>query len=165
MVYFNWYILCTAPLALTRFQPLYQAIASVVLKHSCNHIRIAAFHFGIAAKPVVVEQHLSNLAVFLRILHNKIFSLTVLLNDSADSCPVFSGKGLEHTVSHYIVEVVEDRHIVCEPVVIVQSTDFCVVLVQDFQIIQVQQAGAPDRFPNLFISVLFVVFNLEGMII
>lgn len=41
---------------------------------------------------------------------------------------------------------------------------FCVVLVQDFQIIQVQQAGAPDRFPNLFISVLFVVFNLEGMI-
>ena len=88
----------------------------------------------------------------------------VLLNNSADSCPVFSGKGLEHTVSHYIVEVVEDGHIVCEPVVVVQSTDFCVVLVQDFQIIQVQQAGAPDRFPNLFISVLFVVFNLEGMI-
>ena len=111
MVYFNRYILCTAPLTSTRFQPLYQAIASVVLKHSCNHIGIAAFHFGITAKPVVIEQHLC--------------------------------KGLEHTVSHYIVEVVEDGHIVCEPVVVVQSTDFCVVLVQDFQIIQVQQAGAP----------------------
>ena len=90
--------------------------------------------------------------------------MSVLADDSADSCPVFSGKSLEHTVSHYIVEIVEDRHVVCEPVVVVQSTDFCVVLVQDFQIIQVQQAGAPDRFPNLFVSILFVIFNLEGIV-
>ena len=26
-----------------------------------------------------------------------------------------------------------------------------------------QQASAPDRFPNLFVSILFVVFNLEGI--
>ena len=71
--------------------------------------------------------------------------MSVLADDSADSCPVFSGKSLEHTV-------------------VVQSTDFCVVLVQDFQIIQVQQAGAPDRFPNLFVSILFVIFNLEGIV-
>ena len=80
MVYFNRCILCTAPLTLTRFQPLYQAIASAVFKHSCNHSGVAAFHFGITAKPVVLERHLSNLAVFLRILHNKIFPLTVLLS-------------------------------------------------------------------------------------
>ena len=88
----------------------------------------------------------------------------VLLNNSADSCPVFSGKGLEHTVSHYIVEVVEDGHIVCEPVVVVQSTDFCVVLVQDFQVVQVQQAGAPDGFPNLLISILLIIFDFEGIV-
>jgi len=28
----------------------------------------------------------------------------------------------------------------------------------------VQQAGAPDGFPNLFVSVLFVVFNFEGIV-
>ena len=27
-----------------------------------------------------------------------------------------------------------------------------------------QQASAPDRFPNLFVSILFVVFNLEGIV-
>jgi len=33
-----------------------------------------------------------------------------------------------------------------------------------FQIVQVQQASAPDRLPNLFVSILFVVFNLEGIV-
>ena len=33
------------------------------------------------------------------------------------------------TVSHYIVEVIEYRHVVCKSVVVIQSTDFCVVLV------------------------------------
>ena len=27
-----------------------------------------------------------------------------------------------------------------------------------------QQASAPDRLPNLFVSILFVVFNLEGIV-
>ena len=27
-----------------------------------------------------------------------------------------------------------------------------------------QQAGTPDGFPNLFVSVLFVVFNFEGIV-
>lgn len=27
-----------------------------------------------------------------------------------------------------------------------------------------QRAGAPDRFPNLFVSILLVVFNLEGIV-
>jgi hypothetical protein len=90
--------------------------------------------------------------------------LTVLADNSADSYPIFSGESLEHTVFHYIIEAVEYGYIVCEPVVVVQSTDFCVVLVQEFQIVQVQQAGAPDRFPNLLVSILFVVFNLEGIV-
>ena len=33
------------------------------------------------------------------------------------------------TVSHYIVEVIEYRHVVCKSVVVIQSTDFCVVFV------------------------------------
>ena len=33
------------------------------------------------------------------------------------------------TVSHYIVEVIEYRHVVCKSVVVIQSTNFCVVLV------------------------------------
>ena len=47
----------------------------------------------------------------------------------ADSCPIFSSKGFEHTVSHYIVEVIEYRHVVCKSVVVIQSMNFCVVLV------------------------------------
>ena len=129
MVYFKRHILCATPLTPVCLQSFYKAITPIILKNSCYYIRISAFYFSVPAEPIIVKQYLSDLAVFLRIFHNKIFSLTVLLNDSADSCPVLSGKGLEHTVSHYIVEVVEDRHIVCEPVVIVQSTDFCVVLV------------------------------------
>ena len=85
MVYFNRYILCTAPLTSTRFQPLYQAIASVVLKNSCYYIRVSASYFSVAAEPIVVKQYLSDLAVFLRIFHNKIFPLTVLADNSADS--------------------------------------------------------------------------------
>ena len=45
----------------------------------------------------------------LRILHNKIFPLTVLADNSADSCPIFSSKGFEHTVSHYIEMCIRDR--------------------------------------------------------
>ena len=56
------------------------------------------------------------------------------------------------------------QHVVCEPIVVVQSTDFSIVLVQDFQIVQVQQAGAPDGFPNLLIPILLVIFNLEGIV-
>ena len=129
MVYFKRHILCAAPLAFVRLQPLNQAVAPIVLDYSCYYIGVAVFHFGIPAKTVIVEQHFSHLAVFLRILHNKIFPLTVLADNSADSCPIFSGESLEHTVSHYIVKVVEYGHVICEPVVVVQSTDFCIVLV------------------------------------
>jgi len=132
MMYFKRHIFCATPLAFVRFQPFYQAVAPIILNYSCYNVGIAAFDFDIPAEPIIVKQHLSNLAVFLRIFHNKIFPLTVLADNSADSCPIFSSKGLEHTVSHYIVEVVEYRHVVCKSVVVIQSTDFCVVLVQDF---------------------------------
>lgn len=163
MMYLNRHIFCTTPLTPVCLQPFYKAITPIVLNSSCHNIGIAAFYFRVTAEPVIIEQYLSNLAIFLRIFHNKIFPLTVLANNSADSCSIFSSKGLEHTVSHYIVEVVEYRHVVCKSVVVIQSTDFCIVLVQDFQIIQVQQASAPDRFPNLFVSILFVVFNFEAL--
>ena len=129
MVYFKRHIFCAAPLALVRLQPFNQAVASIILNGSCYYIGISAFYFGIPAETVIVEQHFSYLAVFLRILHNKIFPLTVLADNSADSCPIFSSKGFEHTVSHYIVEVIEYRHVVCKSVVVIQSTNFCVVLV------------------------------------
>ena len=164
MVYFKRHILCATPLTPVCLQSFYKTITPIILKNSCYYIRISAFYFSVPAEPIIVKQYLSDLAVFLRIFHNKIFSLTVLADNSADSCPIFSSKGFEHTVSHYIVEVIEYRHVVCKSVVVIQSTDFCVVLVQDFQIIQVQQASAPDRFPNLFVSVLFVAFNLEGIV-
>ena len=129
MVYFERHILCAAPLAFVRLQPFHQTVASIVLNYSCYYIGIAAFHFGIPAKTVVVEQRFSLFAIFLRILHNKIFPLTVLADNSADSCPILSGESFEHTVSHYIVKVVEYSHIICEPIIVVQSTDFCIVLV------------------------------------
>ena len=129
MVYFERHILCAAPLAFVRLQPFHQTVASIVLNYSCYYIGIAAFRFGIPAKTVVVEQHFTNFAIFLRVLHNKIFPLTVLADNSADSCPIFSSKGFEHTVSHYIVKVVEYGHVICEPIVVIQSTDFCIVLV------------------------------------
>ena len=85
MVYFKRHIFCAAPLALVRLQPFNQAVASIILNGSCYYIGISAFYFGIPAETVIVEQHFSNLAVFLRILHNKIFPLTVLADNSADS--------------------------------------------------------------------------------
>ncbi len=129
MVYFKRHILCAAPLAFIRLKSFYQAVAPVVLNHSCHYVGVAAFDFGIPAEPIVVEQHFTHFAVFLRIFHCKIFPLAVLAYNSADSCSVFSSKSLEHTVSHYIVEVIEYGHVVCEPVVVIQSTDFCIVLV------------------------------------
>ncbi len=165
MVYFKRHILCAAPLAFVRLQPFNQAVAPIVLNHSCYYIGIAAFDFGIPTEPVIIEQHFTCLAVFLRIFHNEIFPLTVLANNSADSCPIFSGESFEHTVSHYIVEVIEYRHVVCKSIIVIQSTDFCVVLVQDFQIVQMQQAGAPDGFPNLLVTILLIIFNQkEGLI-
>ena len=129
MVYFKRHILCATPLTPVCLQSFYKAITPIILKNSCYYIRISAFYFSVPAEPIIVKQYLSDLAVFLRILHNKIFSLTVLADNSADSCPIFSSKGFEHTVSHYIVEVIEYRHVVCKSVVVIQSTDFCVVLV------------------------------------
>lgn len=129
MVYFKRHILCATPLTPVCLQSFYKAITPIILKNSCYYIRISAFYFSVPAEPIIVKQYLSDLAVFLRIFHNKIFSLTVLADNSADSCPIFSSKGFEHTVSHYIVEVIEYRHVVCKSVVVLQSTDFCVVLV------------------------------------
>ena len=129
MVYFKRHILCATPLTPVCLQSFYKAITPIILKNSCYYIRISAFYFSVPAEPIIVKQYLSDLAVFLRIFHNKIFSLTVLADNSADSCPIFSSKGFEHTVSHYIVEVIEYRHVVCKSVVVIQSTDFCVVLV------------------------------------
>ena len=129
MVYFKRHILCATPLTPVCLQSFYKAITPIILKNSCYYIRISAFYFSVPAEPIIVKQYLSDLAVFLRILHNKIFSLTVLADNSADSCPIFSSKGFEHTVSHYIVEVIEYRHVVCKSVVVIQSTNFCVVLV------------------------------------
>lgn len=129
MVYFKRHILCATPLTPVCLQSFYKAITPIILKNSCYYIRISAFYFSVPAEPIIVKQYLPDLAVFLRIFHNKIFSLTVLADNSADSCPIFSSKGFEHTVSHYIVEVIEYRHVVCKSVVVIQSTDFCVVLV------------------------------------
>ena len=129
MVYFKRHILCATPLTPVCLQSFYKAITPIILKNSCYYIRISAFYFSVPAEPIIVKQYLSDLAVFLRIFHNKILSLTVLADKSADSCPIFSSKGFEHTVSHYIVEVIEYRHVVCKSVVVIQSTDFCVVLV------------------------------------
>ena len=129
MVYFKRHILCATPLTPVCLQSFYKTITPIILKNSCYYIRISAFYFSVPAEPIIVKQYLSDLAVFLRILHNKIFSLTVLADNFADSCPIFSSKGFEHTVSHYIVEVIEYRHVVCKSVVVIQSTDFCVVLV------------------------------------
>lgn len=129
MVYFKRHILCATPLTPVCLQSFYKAITPIILKNSCYYIRISAFYFSVPAEPIIVKQYLSDLAVFLRIFHNKIFSLTLLADNSADSCPIFSSKGFEHTVSHYIVEVIEYRHVVCKSVVVIQSTDFCVVLV------------------------------------
>lgn len=80
MVYLKRYILCAAPLAFIRLQSFHQAVAPIVLDYSCYYIGIAAFHFGIPAKTVVVEQHFTNFAIFLRVLHNKVFPLAVLAN-------------------------------------------------------------------------------------
>ena len=129
MVYFKRHIFCATPLTPVCLQSLYKAITPIILKNSCYYIRISVFYFSVPAEPIIIKQYLSDLTVFLRIFHNKIFPLTVLADDSADSCPIFSGKSLEHTVSHYIVEVIEYRHVVCKSVVVIQSTDFCVVLV------------------------------------
>ena len=84
MVYFERHILCATPLAFVRLQPFNQAVAPIVLDYSCYHIGVAVFHFGISANTVIVEQHFTNFAIFLRVLHNKIFPLTVLADSPAD---------------------------------------------------------------------------------
>ena len=121
MVYFKRHIFCAAPLAFVCLQPLNQAVASIVLDYSCYYVGGSAFNFGVPAETVIVEQHFAHHAVFLRIFHNKIFPLTVLADNFADSCPIFSGESFEHTVSHYIIEVVEYGYIVCEPVVALRT--------------------------------------------
>ena len=73
MMYFKRHILCAAPLAFIRLQPLNQAVAPIILNHSCYYIGIAAFYFGIPAEPIIVEQHLSNLAAYTVILCFSLF--------------------------------------------------------------------------------------------
>ena len=78
MVYFKRHILCATPLTPVCLQSFYKAITPIILKNSCYYIRISAFYFSVPAEPIIVKQYLSDLAVFLRIFHNKIFPLTVL---------------------------------------------------------------------------------------
>ena len=85
MVYFKRHILCATPLTPVCLQSFYKTITPIILKNSCYYIRISAFYFSVPAEPIIVKQYLSDLAVFLRIFHNKIFSLTVLADNSADS--------------------------------------------------------------------------------
>lgn len=89
MVHFQRNILRTTPLAFVSFQPFYEAVASIVLNGSCHYIRIFLAYFCVAAESLIVEQCLPDLAIFLQVLHGKIFSFTVFSNDSADSCPIF----------------------------------------------------------------------------
>ena len=65
MLYFKRHILCAAPLAFVRLQPINQAVAPIVLNYSCYYIGIAAFRFGIPAKTIIVEQRFTRFAVFL----------------------------------------------------------------------------------------------------
>ena len=74
---------------------------------------------------------------------------------------VFCSKCLEHTEFHHIVKIVQHRNIVGNFIIIVQTTNFRVVLFQDFKVIEVYQMVSVDGFPNFFVPVVCIVVDFE----
>ena len=112
---------------------------------------------------LIVEHHGFH-PVFRLIRYGKIFIMAVFANDFPHTRPILSGEGLVHTELHHIEEGVQHRRVVCQTVVVVHSPYFCVVLVQDFDVIQAYQPRTSHRFPYLFVPMGFVVADFQRTI-
>ena len=90
------------------------------------------------AEPLVVEQQCCP-SLFCLVFDAKILTNAVLIPDFPNMRLVFCAKCFEHTEFHYIVKIVQHRNIVGNLIIIVQATNFGVVLFQDFKVIEVNQ--------------------------
>ena len=54
--------------------------------------------------------------------------VTVFLSDTADMELIFCPKGFKHAEFHHIIKVAEDIYIVCYFVIVIESSDFSIVL-------------------------------------
>ena len=72
---------------------------------------------------------------FTLIGNYKVPVLCVFLDDFSHACPVLPSESFVHAVFHHIEEIIQYGCVVCDAIVIVQPSDFCIILVQNFQVI------------------------------
>lgn len=164
MMDFN--ILCfgSAELAYMALQSVCQTCIAAVLICSANNVRVFRHNNSAVAPHTLIVEHHGLCPVFRWIGYGEVPVVAVFADDFSHTCPILSSEGLVHAELHHIEEGVQHRCVVCQPIIVVHSPHFCIVLVQNLNIIQAYQPRTPYRFPYLFVPMGFVVADFQGAI-
>ena len=132
MVDFYLTVRFAAELTLPCGQPFHQAGFSGVLHRVGNVVHSPISQNRLPGKPIVVKQTglVSSFAVGEA--HAKVFANPQLSNRFSHTGAVLGGKGFEHTVLHDVPKRTRGCRVIGNAVIIAESPDFAVVLVDDF---------------------------------
>ena len=139
MVDFYLTVRFAAELTLPCGQPFHQTGFSGVLHRVGNVVHSPISQNRLPGKPIVVKQTglVSSFAVSNRFSHTGA---------------VLGGKGFEHTVLHDVPKRTRSCRVVGNAVIIAESPDFAVILVENFQVIVVLEEVPGFCFP-VFLAV------------
>ena len=162
MMDFN--ILCfgSAELAYMDFQSVCQTCIAAVLICSANDVRVFRHSNSAVAPHTLIVEHHGLCPAFRWIGYGEVPIVAVFANDFSHTCPILSSEGLVHAELHHIEEGIQYRCIVCQPIIVVHAPHFCIVLVQNLNIIQAYQARRRTGSLYLFIPMGFVVTDFLG---
>ena len=161
MMDFN--ILCfgSAELAYMTLQSVCQTCIAAVLICSANNVWVSRHNDFVVMTHALIVEHHRPCPVFRWIGYSEVPIVAVLADDFPHARPILSGEGLVHAELHHIEEGVQPRCVVRQPVVVVHAPHFCIVLVQNLNIVQAYQTRTTYRLPHLFVSVGFVTVNFQ----
>ena len=86
----------------------------------------------------------------------------ISVDDFSHRSAIFAGEGFVHTVLHDVGKFTQHRHVICQPVVVVDTSDFRVELGDDFDIGMIDELATVYRFPDFFSS--FVILDFECVV-
>ena len=147
MVDFYLTVRFAAELTLPCGQPFHQTGFSGVLHRVGNVVHSPISQSWLPGEPIVVKQTglVSPLAVGEA--HAKVFANPQLSNRFSHTGAVLGGKGFEHTVLHDVPKRTRSCRVVGNAVIIAESPDFAVILVENFQVIVVLEEVPGFCFP------------------
>ena len=85
--------------------------------------------------------------------------LRIPVDDFPHRRAIFAGEGFIHAALHDMGKFAQHRHIVCQPVIVVESPDFRIEFSDDFNIGKIDELATAYRFPDFFSSFVILDFN------